>query len=460
MATTTAITRTRNSLFARITHLCVLLVQRYLPSPFVFSALLTLLVLAAGMLFTGQSLPAMVGHWNGGFWTLLAFAMQMALIFVTGHALANAPAVSRQLDRLAGLAHTPGQAVVLVTLVALAGCWLNWGFGLVVGAVFAQALARRVAGVDYPLLVAAAYSGFLVWHGGLSGSIPLALASGGADLARVSGGVLSEAIGIQRSLFTPLNLAIVAGLVIGLPLLNRAMHPHDGARVADPSLLAQVRPEPPRRDTPAQRLDDSRLLALALVGMALVYLVGHFASQGFALGLNVVIALFLFAGLLLHGTPERYMRAMDESVRGIGGIVLLFPFYAGIMGMMMGANGEGMSLGRQISEAFVAWSSAETFPLLAFLSAGVVNIFVPSGGGQWAVQGPIMLPAGQALGVAPEVTAMAIAWGDAWTNMIQPFWALPLLGIVGLGARDIMGYCLIMLLYSGAVICAAFYFLT
>ncbi|WP_349616831.1 short-chain fatty acid transporter [Azotobacter salinestris] len=447
-------------MFARITLLCVLLVQRYLPSPFVFSALLTLLVLAAGMLFTGQSLPAMIRHWNGGFWTLLAFAMQMALIFVTGHALANAPAVSRQLDRLAGLARSPGQAVVLVTLVALAGCWLNWGFGLVVGAVFAQALARRVVGVDYPLLVAAAYSGFLVWHGGLSGSIPLAMATAGADLGRLTGGVVTEPVGIAALLFTPLNLAIVAGLAIGLPLLNRAMHPHEGARVADPALLAEVRPQPPRRDTPAQRLDDSRLLALALVGMTLVYFVGHFASQGFALGLNVVIALFLFAGLLLHGTPERYMRAMDESVRGIGGIVLLFPFYAGIMGMMMGANAEGVSLGRQISEAFVAWSSADTFPLLAFLSAGVVNVFVPSGGGQWAVQGPIMLPAGQALGVAPEVTAMAIAWGDAWTNMIQPFWALPLLGIVGLGARDIMGYCLIMLLYSGAVICAAFYFLT
>jgi short-chain fatty acids transporter len=161
----------------------------------------------------------------------------------------------------------------------------------------------------------------------------------------------------------------------------------------------------------------------------------------------------------MHGTPERYMRAVDESVRGIGGIVLLFPFYAGIMGMMMGANADGISLGRQITEAFISWSSADTFPLLAFLSAGVVNVFVPSGGGQWAVQGPIMLPAAEALGVSTTVTAMAIAWGDAWTNMIQPFWALPLLGIVGLGARDIMGYCLIMLLYSGIVISGAFYFL-
>ena len=193
--------------------------------------------------------------------------------------------------------------------------------------------------------------------------------------------------------------------------------------------------------------------------MAGIYLFNHFATKGFVLGLDVVIAIFLFSGLLMHGTPECYMRAVDESVRGIGGIVLLFPFYAGIMGMMMGANADGISLGRQITEAFISWSSADTFPLLAFLSAGVVNVFVPSGGGQWAVQGPIMLPAAEALGVSTTVTAMAIAWGDAWTNMIQPFWALPLLGIVGLGARDIMGYCLIILLYSGIVISGAFYFL-
>ena len=380
-------------MFNTLTRLSVSLVQRYLPSPFVFSALLTLAVLIAGILSTDQSLPRMVQHWSGGFWTLLGFAMQMALIFVTGHALASAPIVNRQLDRLAG-------------------------------------------------------------------SIPLSMASGGPDLARMTAGVLTTPVSITESLFSPLNLTIVALLVIGLPLLNRAMHPRQDAKVADPAKLVETRAAQPARETPAQRLDDSRILGLALVALAAIYLFNHFSSKGFVLGLDVVIAIFLFCGLLLHGTPERYMRAVDESVRGIGGIVLLFPFYAGIMGMMMGANAEGISLGRQITEAFISWSSADTFPLLAFLSAGVVNVFVPSGGGQWAVQGPIMLPAAQALGVSPTVTAMAIAWGDAWTNMIQPFWALPLLGIVGLGARDIMGYCLMMLLYSGVVICGAFYFLT
>lgn len=447
-------------MFARITHWNVQLVQRYLPSPFVFSALLSLIVLALAMFSTQQGLPTMVKHWNAGFWTLLAFAMQMALVFVTGHALASAPPLRRLLDRLAAIPRSPSQAIVMITLISLLGCWINWGFGLVIGAVMARALARQVKGVDYPLLVASAYTGFLIWHGGLSGSIPLALAGGGADVARISGGAITEAIGIQMTLFTPLNLSIIALLLIGLPLLNRAMHPSPAqCKTADPALLAEPEGELPARDTPAQRLDDSRLLGLALVAMAAVYFVGHFMGKGFALDLNTVIGIFLFLGLLMHGSPERYMRAVDISVRGIGGIVLLFPFYAGIMGMMTGTNADGVSLAGQISQLFIEGSSADSFPLLAFLSAGVVNVFVPSGGGQWAVQGPIMLPAGQALGVAPAVTAMAIAWGDAWTNMIQPFWALPLLGIVGLGARDIMGYCLIALVYSGLVIAGCFYFL-
>ena len=447
-------------MFARITHWNVQLVQRYLPSPFVFSALLSLFVLALAMFNTQQGLPTMVKHWNAGFWTLLAFAMQMALVFVTGHALASAPPLRRLLDRLAAIPRSPTQAIVMITLISLLGCWINWGFGLVIGAVMARALARQVKGVDYPLLVASAYTGFLIWHGGLSGSIPLALAGGGADVARISGGVITDAIGIEMTLFTPLNLSIIALLLIGLPLLNRAMHPSPAqCKTADPALLAEPEGELPARDTPAQRLDDSRLLGLALVAMAAVYYVGHFMGKGFALDLNTVIGIFLFLGLLMHGSPERYMRAVDISVRGIGGIVLLFPFYAGIMGMMTGANADGISLAGQISQLFIEGSSADSFPLLAFLSAGVVNVFVPSGGGQWAVQGPIMLPAGQALGVAPAVTAMAIAWGDAWTNMIQPFWALPLLGIVGLGARDIMGYCLIALVYSGLVIAGCFYFL-
>ncbi|WP_313328703.1 short-chain fatty acid transporter [Stutzerimonas balearica] len=443
----------------RITAASVYLVQRFLPSPFVFAILLTLIVLVAAMLATGQGLTAMAQHWGNGFWNLLAFTMQMSLILVTGHALARAPAINRLLDRMARAPQSPGQAIILVTLVALAGSWINWGFGLVIGAVFARALARQVRGVDYPLLVAAAYSGFLIWHGGFSGSIPLSLASGGADLAKMTGGALSEAIDVGQTMFASYNLIIIAVLVVGLPLLNWAMQPKQPKQV-DPALLKEPEADAVPRETAVQRLDDSRILGLVVVALALLFFYRYFSENGLALSLNIVISIFLFAGLLLHGTPERYMRAIEESIRGIAGIVVQFPFYAGIMGMMVGANAAGLSLGRLVTDRFVAWSTADTFPVLAFLSAGLVNVFVPSGGGQWAVQGPIMLPAGAALGVPPQVTAMAIAWGDAWTNMIQPFWALPLLGIAGLGARDIMGYCLLTLVFSGLVIAGGLYFLT
>lgn len=442
-------------MFRFITELSVRMVKNYLPSPFVFSILLTLAVFTAALALTGQTLLQAAGSWSKGLWSLLGFSMQMALILVTGHVLAKAPFVSRLLDGLAAKIKSPKAAVFAVTLVALIGCWLNWGFGLIVGAVFAKSLARQVKGADYPLLVASAYSGFLIWHGGLSGSVPLALATEGADLVKLSGETIKTAVPVSETLFSALNLSIVFGLLIGLPLLNMLMMPKNPI-VADPAKLKEDAPELPPRDTPAQKLDDSRLMAFALAALGAVYLYGHFSGSGFNLALNIVIALFLFVGLIAHGTPERYSRAVEDSAKGIAGIVLLFPFYGGIMGLMMGAPEGGTSLAAMVSNTFVALSSERTFPMLAFWSAGLVNVFIPSGGGQWAVQGPIMLPAGVELGVNPVVSAMAIAWGDAWTNMIQPFWALPLLGIVGLDARSIMGYCLMALLYSGIVISAAF----
>ena len=166
--------------------------------------------------------------------------------------------------------------------------------------------------------------------------------------------------------------------------------------------------------------------------------------------------IFLFLGILLHGDLRRYVDAISDAAGGAAGVLLQFPFYAGIMGMMVAANAEGVSLAGVISEFFVNISNNVTFPMLSFLAAGVVNFFVPSGGGQWAVQGPIMMPAGAAMGIENGRTAMAIAWGDQWTNMIQPFWALPLLGLAGLSAKDIMGYCVLALLVMAVVACIGF----
>lgn len=445
-------------MFQLLTNASVQLVNRFLPSPFVFSIILTFIALLAGMILTGQNVLEMAGHWGNSLWSLHSFAMQMALILVTGYAFANAPIIQRFLDGLASKVTSPGIAIAISTLVGLAGSWVNWGFGLVVGAIFAKSLARKVPNVDYPLLVAAAYSGFVIWHGGFSGSIPLTLSSGGENLQKLSGGVLTEAVPLSDTIFASYNLIILGALIVILPLVNRLMHPKKPITV-DPSLIKIESVVVPEKNTPAQKLDDSRVVAWLLFTFAILYYINYFTNNGFSLGLDIVIGLFLFIGLMAHGTLERYYRAVKSGIGGIAGIVLLFPFYGGIMGIMTGANAQGISISTEVTEFFINNATANSFPVYAFLSAGLVNVFVPSGGGQFAVQGPVMMPAGMALGVSPNITAMAIAWGDAWTNMIQPFWALPLLGIAGLDARVIMGYCLIILVVSGAIITTGFWLL-
>lgn len=447
-------------MFKKFTNGCVKLVQKYLPDPFIFAVILTFLVFILGIVFTKQTPLQMTMHWSKGLWSLLAFSMQMALVLVTGHTLAKAPAFDRLLKKLAKIPKSPLQAIVYVTFISTAACWINWGFGLVIGAIFAKELAKQVKGVDYRLLIASAYSGFLVWHSGLSGSIPLTIATGGQDVEKATAGIITQAISTSKTIFSPMNLTIFIILLITLPLINRAMHPGQDEVVAiDPTLLDEVKEEVASvktNMTPAEKIENSFIISLLISLMGFTYIINHFINNGFNLNLDIVNAIFLFLGILLHKTPKRFIDAIAEAAKGTAGIILQFPFYAGIMGMMVGTTAGGTSLAGAMSNAFVYIATPVTFPLFTFLSAGLVNFFVPSGGGQWAVQAPIMMPAGASLGVPPEVTAMAIAWGDAWTNMIQPFWALPALGIAGLGAKDIMGYCLVTLIYSGIIISGGF----
>ncbi|TCO76951.1 short-chain fatty acid transporter [Marinisporobacter balticus] len=448
-------------MFKRITKLCVNLVQKYLPDPFLFAVILTIAVLGLGMVTTGQGFVPMTKHWNSGFWSLLAFSMQMALVLVTGHTLANAPIIKKGLNNLAKIAKTPTQAIVAVTFISTIACWINWGFGLVIGALYARALAKEVKGVDYRLLIASAYSGFVVWHAGISGSIPLKLATAGEGLTKATDGAVTEAISTSATIFSSFNLIVCTIILITMPFLNKAMHPKaDEVIAVDPRLLEdeEAATKVVNR-TPADRMENSPILSIIIGLMGLTVVFYYFKENGFKLNLDIVNFMFLFAGIILHGTPRRFLDAINGAAKGTAGIILQFPFYAGIMGMMIGLNAEGVSFAGVISNWFVDISTATTFPLFTFLSAGIVNFFVPSGGGQWAVQAPIMMPAGAALGVPAAKTGMAIAWGDAWTNMIQPFWALPALGIAGLGARDIMGFCIIDLLYTGVIISLGLMFL-
>ena len=427
----------------RLSRPAVKLVERYLPDPYIFVLLLTIVAALAAMLFEQRSPLAVMQYWGDGFWGLLSFSMQMLLVLVTGFMLANSPPIKRLLDRLAATARTPASAIILVTLVSLAASWINWGFGLVIGALFAKALARQIR-VDYRLLIASAYSGFVVWHGGLAGSIPLTIAT--------PGHFSEDQIGIiptSQTIFAGYNLIIVVALFVIMPLINRWMMPSEDESVF---VSREQLSEPEDRDRdaierPADRLENSTLLSM-LVGIpGLLYLVHYFFFAGGGLNLNSVNFLFLTLAIVLHRTPRSLLASLNEAIKGGAGIVIQFPFYAGIMGIMMQSG-----LAQSLSELFAAIANADTLPFWSFISAGIVNLFVPSGGGQWAVQAPVMLPAAEALGADVSRVAMGVAWGDAWTNLLQPFWALPVLAIAGLNAKDIMGFCLIQLVVTGVVI--------
>ncbi len=420
----------------------VKLVERYLPDPYIFVLLLTLIAAVAAIAVERQTPLAVLRMWGDGFWGLLTFSMQMLLVLVTGFMLASSPPVKRILQKIAGTAKSPGGAIILVTLVSLAASWINWGFGLVVGALFAKELARVIK-VDYRLLVASAYSGFVVWHGGLAGSVPLTIATEGHFSADQIG-----VIGTGSTIFAFFNLAIVICLFIAVPLVNRMMLPDEKDSVyVDPKLLDDE-PEPVGRITrPAEKLENSMPLALLVGVPGLLFLLDHFILRGGGLNLNVVNFMFLFLAIVLHRTPRNLLTSLNEAIKGGAGIVIQFPFYAGIMAIMVQSG-----LAQSMSEWLVSFATANSLPFWSFLSAGIVNLFVPSGGGQWAVQAPVMLPAAEALGADIARVAMAVAWGDAWTNLLQPFWALPVLAIAGLKAKDIMGFCLIQLFITGIII--------
>lgn len=437
---------------------CVKLVQRWLPEPFIFAIILTLVAACLAMPICHQTPIEVIEHWGGGVWNLLAFAMQMALVLVCGSTLAAAPAIKLAISSLAGIPKSPAAAIALVTGVSAIACWLNWGFGLIVGVIFAKEIARRMQGVDYRLLIASAYSGFVVWHAGLSGSIPLTMATPGEALTKATNGVLTSPIPVSRTILDPHNLVMVALVIVAIVVTNTLMHPKKDVVTVDPALLeeenvAVVKPDK-ANITPAQRMEHSKVLAWIVSLIGFTYLFIHLGFRGGSFDLGSVIMLFLFLGVLLHGTPLAYVRAFTKAATGASGIILQFPFYAGIMGIITGIGASGICFGTVISNACISISTPTTYPLLTFICAAVLNMFVPSGGGHWAIQAPIMFAAGADLGVDPGLTGTAIAWGDAWTNLIQPFWAIPALAIAKLDAKDIMGFCLIDLLITGIIICS------
>lgn len=462
--------------------------RRTAPDPFVLAVLLTVLtaVLAVVFGFSGSGLSLggrvvrLLDTWRGseGLWRFLAFGMQMCLILVTGHAVASSGPVRGLIGRLACLPGSTGSAAGLVGLVACFAGLVNWGLGLIVGALFARDVVRRMRarglGVHGPLVVAGGYAGMAVWHGGLSGSAPLTVTTregaarvlGAEELARLGEG----GIPLTETLLSPLNLFVTGGLVVLIPLVLVMLSPRV---VADVPTIAS---DGDGGDDGEVRGSDDEdgcgggvvgwlerswvvpwVLALMLVGGLLLWAVGGARVDGaggvdagrlFANlvrpGLDEINMLMLALGLVLHGSARGYVGAVEEAARGCAGIIVQFPLYAGIMGMMASSG-----LVSQVAGGMASWFGSGGVPVATFFGAGVVNLFVPSGGGQWGIQGPIALAAGSEAGVPAGSMVMAVAYGDQWTNMLQPFWALPLLAITGAKAREIVGYTAVVMVFAG-----------
>ncbi|WP_280564824.1 TIGR00366 family protein [Chromohalobacter sp. 48-RD10] len=425
------------------------IVNRYMPDPLIIAILLTVLTMLLAVLVEGTSPLNAVRYWGDSFWDLLAFSMQMTVILLAGYILAKTPLMDGALNRLVARVKTPFMAIIVATLVGGIGSWLNWGFGLVIGSIVAQKLALNVKGLHYPLVIAAAYSGFALYGIGLSGSVPLLIAT--------EGHFLEDAIGLiplSETIFSPILLITSALILLTLPFFNAWLHPKDAKDTVeiDPSSVAKPSAPPLRSSdkiTIAERLNRSRVVGIGIGLLGMLY-IALYTVDGGSLNLNTVNFAFLFLGILLFASPANYLAALTDGIRIVSGIIVQYPFYAGIMGILVGSG-----LVVSFSNTFVDISSARTLPIWSFISGAIINLLAPSGGGQWAVQGPVMVQAATEIGASQAATALAVQIGDQWSNMIQPFWILPVLAISGLKLRDVMGYMVLILIYLGIIYASA-----
>lgn len=432
--------------------------KTFLPAPFTIAVILTIITLVLAFTLSSSEatgiarITKVLGFWEQGLWNapLLVFAMQMMLILVLGHTLA----LTKPIDVIIGYAtrycNNTANAAAIVTLLTVLVALFNWGLGLIFGAILARKVGEYAVkndiDINYPLIGAAGYAGMMVWHGGISGSAPIKVAEDGHITSLMSSIVSTEqlqllpnSISFSETVFGNMNLAAVLLAIIVLPTFMYFL----GKKSSVGSYLPIEKTELDLKSidvSGAERLDHSNYFGLAIGAIITVYCtylaVSVFPEKGFGfINPNYINLLLLGLCLLLHRSFFKFLTAIDQAIGGASGILIQFPLYFGIMGIM---NSSGLV--QLFSDFFVEISNETTFPIFTLLSAGIVNIFVPSGGGQWGVQGPIILQAALELGANIPKSIMALAYGDQLTNMLQPFWALPLLGITGLKAKEILPY--------------------
>ncbi len=425
-----------------------------LPAPFTIAVILTFFTFILALFITEQKAEGLhilqlLQFWEQGIWhpPLMVFALQMMLMLVLGHTLALSKPINSLILKGVKYCNTTAKAAAIVTFFTLLVSFFNWGLGLIFGAIFSRKVGEHASKnnirLNYPLIGAAGYSGLMIWHGGISGSAPIKIAEEGHFLSDKIG-VISQA----ETVFSTMNISISIALLIILPLI---MYNIGRKNKGENLILSTKRAEVVKTVDGAEKLDHSIVTAWAFGGIILIYAFykAFIFPESISLKVitpNYINLVFLGLAILMHKNFFNFLKAIESAINGASGILIQFPLYFGIMGIM---NHSGMA--HIMSDFFVSISNETTFPIFTFISAGIVNIFVPSGGGQWAVQGPIIVEAASQLGVSISKSVMALAYGDQLTNMLQPFWALPLLGITGLKAKEILPYTLILLL-AGLII--------
>ncbi len=434
------------SLLGKLTAFFVYIFEKIMPDPYVFAVLLTFLGALLAWKFAPNATPtSIVAAWYAGVFTIFTFAFQMVIMLVAGYALATSPAIHKALARIASFATTPASAVSLTLFVSLIASWLNWGLGLVTAALLAREVAKRVR-IDFGWLVAAAYSGFVISTEGLSGSIALSQATHGSVLNIVEK-VTGHGLPLSQTVFTRFNLIPIAVLMFTLPLLFRYLGPTaENTVVADPERLRaedNARLPPEAADTFGAKLDNAWILNLGLAAFGIFAVVMELVRSKGAIDLNLVIMTLVLVGLLLHWRPAAYIAAVKHAARITGPLILQYPLYGGLMGIITTTG-----LAAVLSKIFISFSTQHTLPFFTYLTSLVITLFVPSGGGHWAVQGPFAIPAAVKLHSSLAGTTMAVAMGESVANMLQPFFALPILAIAGIKMRRMMGFMVITFFIS------------
>jgi short-chain fatty acids transporter len=441
--------------------------ERWIPDALVIVIVLSLLTYIFALIWgfkpevsIGSRAYESIQAWGKGFWELLAFAMQMCLIMMTGYILACSPPVRRLLDGLSGWANPekPWQAILVMSLFSMIMAWLNWGLSLIASAMLALFIVRKNPKVDYRLLVAAAYLGLgCTWHAGLSGSATLLVAT--PDNFLIKGKLLDATIPVANTIFHPFNLILTVIIMVAITILMALMHPRpEKTYVVKPELMDQLKlyeapPTPSKWESPSDWMNWWPGFNLIVSIGGLIWLIWHFSTKGLDLNLNVVNFAMLMLGILFHWRPWSFLKATEDAGKAVWGIVIQFPFYAGILGLF-----KFTLLSTVFTQAFVAISTPQTFPLFVYWYGGILNYLIPSGGGEWAVVAPYIIPAAKQLGVGMGTTVVTFAWADMMTDMIQPFWAIAMLAVAKLHFRDIMGYLLMVFFVYFIITSLAFYF--